>query len=157
MCGYEAILRASVTENGEAVQLLICSESLFLIATTFIDFRPQWQRGLRRIPFWIARALRSWIRIPLKTWTYEGISKRFRTESITKYTLTFGITSWEATQRVMAAKLTRLTHIIAIQLNLVAERCTICISLSRWPVRKLLDTPSYVSVFFLLCIALLCR
>jgi len=54
------------------------------------------------------------------TGQYEGLSKSFRTESSTKYTLTFGITRWEATQRVMAAaKLTRLTHKIAIQLHLV--------------------------------------
>jgi hypothetical protein len=46
-------------------------------------------------------------------------------------------TRWEATQRVMAAKLTRLTHKIAIQLHLVAESCTICSSRSRWQVRKL--------------------
>jgi hypothetical protein len=52
---------------------------------------------------------------------YENVSKSFRTDSITKYTLTFGITCWEATQRVMAAKLTRLTHKIAIQLHLMAE------------------------------------
>jgi hypothetical protein len=50
-------------------------------------------------------------------------------------------TRWEATHSVMAAKLIRLTHKIAIQLHLVAESCTICSSLSRWPVRKLLDTP----------------
>jgi len=43
----------------------------------------------------------------------------------------------------MAAKITRLTHKISIQLQLVAERCTTCISRSRRPVRKLLDTPSY--------------
>jgi len=43
----------------------------------------------------------------------------------------------------MEAKLTRLTHKIAIQLHLVAENCTICSSCSRRPVRKLLDTPSY--------------
>jgi hypothetical protein len=53
-------------------------------------------------------------------------------------------TRWEATQGVMVAKLTRLTHIIAIQLHLVAERCTICSSRSRRPVRKLMDTPSYI-------------
>jgi hypothetical protein len=47
---------------------------------------------------------------------------------------------------VMAAKLTRLTHKIAIQVNLVAEICTICSSRSRRPVRKPLDTPSCVSV-----------
>jgi hypothetical protein len=45
----------------------------------------------------------------------------------------------------MAAKLTRLTHKIAVQLHLVAENCTICISHSRRLVRKLLDTPSYVA------------
>jgi hypothetical protein len=42
----------------------------------------------------------------------------------------------------MAAKLTRLTHKIAIQLHLVAESCTICSSRSRRPVQKLLDTHS---------------
>jgi hypothetical protein len=52
---------------------------------------------------------------------YEGVSKSFRTESILKYTITFDITRWEATQRVMAAKLTGLIHKIAIQLHLVAE------------------------------------
>jgi hypothetical protein len=72
---------------------------------------------------------------------HEGVSKRFRTESITKCTLTFGITRWGATQRVMAGKLTRLTHKIAIHLHLVAESCTICSSRSRRPVRKLLDHP----------------
>jgi hypothetical protein len=36
--------------------------------------------------------------------------------------LTFGIiTHWEAIQRVMAAKLARLTHKIAIQLHLVQQ------------------------------------
>jgi hypothetical protein len=44
----------------------------------------------------------------------------------------------------MAAKLNRLTHKIAMQLHLVAESCTICSSSSRRPVRKLLDTPSYI-------------
>jgi hypothetical protein len=44
----------------------------------------------------------------------------------------------------MAAKLTRLTHKIAIQLHLVAESCTVCSSRSRRPVPKLLDTPSYM-------------
>jgi hypothetical protein len=52
-----------------------------------------------------------------------------RTESITKYTLTTINTRWEATQRVMAAELTRLTHNIAIHVRLVAESCTICSSL----------------------------
>jgi len=42
----------------------------------------------------------------------------------------------------MVAKLTRLTHTIVIHLNQVAESCTICSSCSRWPVQKLLDTPS---------------
>jgi hypothetical protein len=56
---------------------------------------------------------------------YEGVSKSFRTESITKYTLTTINTRWDATQRVMVAKLIRLIHKIAIQLHLVAESCTI--------------------------------
>jgi len=41
----------------------------------------------------------------------------------------------------MAEKLTRLTHKIAIQLHLVAEN-----SRSRRPVRKILDTPSYIGI-----------
>jgi len=44
----------------------------------------------------------------------------------------------------MATKLTRLTHRLVIQLYLVAESCTICNCRFRWPVRKLLDTPSYL-------------
>jgi hypothetical protein len=45
----------------------------------------------------------------------------------------------------MATKLTRLTHKIAIQLHIMAESSTICSCRSRWPVRKLLDTLSYVA------------
>jgi hypothetical protein len=52
-------------------------------------------------------------------------------------------TRWEATQRVMAAKLTRRTQKIAIQLHLVAESCIICSFRSRRAVRKLLVTLSY--------------
>jgi hypothetical protein len=52
---------------------------------------------------------------------YESVSKSFRTESITIYTLTTINTRWEAIQRIMAAKLTILTHNIAIKLHLVAE------------------------------------
>jgi hypothetical protein len=44
----------------------------------------------------------------------------------------------------MVAKFTRLTHKIAVQLHLTTESCTIYSSRSRLPVRKLLDTPSYV-------------
>jgi hypothetical protein len=55
-------------------------------------------------------------------------------------------TWWEATQRIMAAKLTRLTHKIAIQLHLVTESCTICSCRSKLPVRKLLDTPTYIGI-----------
>jgi len=42
----------------------------------------------------------------------------------------------------MVAKFTRPTHKIAIKLHLVAERCIICSSRSRRPVRKLLDIHS---------------
>jgi hypothetical protein len=48
----------------------------------------------------------------------------------------------------MAAKLTRLTHKIAIQRHPIAESCTIRSSRSRLPVWKLLDTPSYGNMFF---------
>jgi hypothetical protein len=72
---------------------------------------------------------------------YDGASKSVWTESITKWTIIS--TRWEATQNFKVAKLTRLTHKIAIQLHLVAELCTICNSRSRRLVRKLLDTPSY--------------
>jgi hypothetical protein len=74
-----------------------------------------------------------------------SLAKSSRTESITKYMLITINTRWEATQRVTAANLTRLTHKIAIQLQLMAESCTICSSRSRRPVRKLLDTPSYTN------------
>jgi hypothetical protein len=77
---------------------------------------------------------------------YEGVSKSFRTESITKYKLTTINTRWEATRRVMAANLTRLTHKIAIRLHLVAESCTACSSRFRRPVRKLVDTLSHGKV-----------
>jgi hypothetical protein len=73
---------------------------------------------------------------------YKGLSNSFR---ITKYKLTAVNSHWEATQRVVTAKLTTLTLKIAIQLHLVAESCTICSSRSRRPVRKLLDTPSYLN------------
>jgi len=45
----------------------------------------------------------------------------------------------------MTVKLTRPTHKIAIQLHLLAQSCTICSSRSRRPVRKLLDTSSYMT------------
>jgi len=51
--------------------------------------------------------------------------------------------SLEAIQKVMAAKLTRLTHKIAIQVHIVTESCTICSFSSGRPVGKLLDTLSY--------------
>jgi hypothetical protein len=44
----------------------------------------------------------------------------------------------------MAAKLTGLTHKIAIRLHLVAESSATCSSRSRRPVRKLLDAPLYM-------------
>jgi len=44
----------------------------------------------------------------------------------------------------MATKLTRQTHKIAIQLQLVSEGCAICSSRFRRPVWKLLNTPSYL-------------
>jgi hypothetical protein len=77
--------------------------------------------------------------------TYEGVSTSFRTDSITKihsYNNKHSLRS--NTKRVTAAKLTRLTHKIAIQLHLAAEIRTIRSSRSRRLVRKLLDTPGYI-------------
>jgi hypothetical protein len=68
---------------------------------------------------------------------------------VDKYTLAKINTRWEAIRSVMAAKLTRLTHKIAIELHVVAESCTICSSRSRRSIRKLLDTPSYMQQIFL--------
>jgi hypothetical protein len=82
----------------------------------------------------------------LQSTSYEGVSKRLWTESITKYTLTTVNTRWQAIQTVTAAKITRLTQKMAIQLHLVTESSTICSSRARRPVRKLLDTPCYLSV-----------
>jgi hypothetical protein len=97
-----------------------------------------WKTG--RLPITKQKCLSTTVR-SMAPFTEEGVSKSFRTESITTYTLTKINTRWEAIQRVMAAKLTRLTHQIAIQLHLVAESCNICSSRSRRPVRELLDTP----------------
>jgi hypothetical protein len=83
---------------------------------------------------------------PLFMYIYEGVSKIFRTESITKWTTTKIIDTRETTQRVMAAKFTRQIHKIAIQLHLVAESSIICSSRSRRPVRKLSDTSPYVFI-----------
>jgi hypothetical protein len=56
--------------------------------------------------------------------------------------------------KIMTAKLSRLTHKVAIQLHLAAESCTICSFRSRRPVPKLLDTPSYLYFFTLIIIAI---
>jgi len=94
-------------------------------------------------------SLLRWTKITSDFWLYvhifififsiQGAPKNFWTESI-KYMLTFGISRWDATQRAMAAKLTRLTHKIEIQLYLVAESHNTCSSHSRQPAQKLLDT-----------------
>jgi hypothetical protein len=76
----------------------------------------------------------------------RGCIQKFPDWVYNKYTLTTINTCWEAIQRLMAAKLTRLTQWIAIQLQLVAESFTIFSSLFRRPVRKLLDTPPYTPV-----------
>jgi len=85
-------------------------------------------------------------KLPLNMLLYEGVSKSFWTELITKCTITTINTYWEVTQRVMVAKFTRLTHKIVIQLHLVTESHTICSSHSRQPFQKLLVTPSYVMI-----------
>jgi hypothetical protein len=51
---------------------------------------------------------------------YECVSRSSQAESITKYMLTTINTRWEATQCVMAAKLTRLTQKIEIPFEVLA-------------------------------------
>jgi hypothetical protein len=75
--------------------------------------------------------------------TLRGCIQKFP-DWVDNETTTIINTRWEASQRVMTAKLARLTHKIAIQLHLVAESCIICSSHARRPVRKLLDTSSYL-------------
>jgi len=75
---------------------------------------------------------------------YQDVSKSFRTESITKQKQTH-------VEKQHKTKLTRLSHKIAIQKQLVAETCTICSSRSRRPVRKLLGRPSYDLTFVWSC------
>jgi hypothetical protein len=75
---------------------------------------------------------------------YEGVFKLSGLSHNEIYTLTTISTRWETTQRVTAAKLTRLTHKIAIQLHLVAESRPICSSRSRRPARNFLHTHSYM-------------
>jgi hypothetical protein len=53
----------------------------------------------------------------------RGFIQKFPDWVITKHTLTAINTRWEATQMVMAAKLTRLTYKTSIQLHLMAESC----------------------------------
>jgi hypothetical protein len=121
--------------------------NISLPAPTALSHVASWEYGCmpHKCP-WTCTAV---IKFSVERYRYEGVSKSFRTESITKYTLTKINTRWEATQRVMAAKLTRLAHKLAIQLHLVAESCSICSSRSWQPVRKLLDTPSCVlNAFF---------
>jgi hypothetical protein len=77
----------------------------------------------------------------------EGVPKSFRTELVMKYKLTTIKTHSKATQMVMVAKLTILTHKIALELHLVAEGYTVCSSSSRKLVRQLLVTPSYVALY----------
>jgi len=77
--------------------------------------------------------------------TWIDIRGRIQAE-LAAATTTIINTRWEATQNVMAAKLTRLTYKTAMRLHLVAESSTIWSSRARRPVRKLLDTPSYGAI-----------
>jgi hypothetical protein len=88
--------------------------------------------------YWLSHCSSYTHRMQIK-WTYDGYPK---VSGLSHNEITTN-TSWEAIQRVMAAKLAILTHKIAIQLHLVAESSTVCSSRSRRPVRKLLITPWY--------------
>jgi hypothetical protein len=71
------------------------------------------------------------------------MSLKFRNSCRLHYTCTTVNTLEEAIQRVMVAKLTRVTQKIAILWHLVEESFTTCRSQSWRQVRKLLDTPLY--------------
>jgi hypothetical protein len=147
-CRWELRLNFCGYFNG--VSLCVFLKSKFVRHWRFCS--QELERTLRLLCLWFWTSLMSHI--------YEGVSKSFWTQRITKCTLTTINTSWEATQRVMATKLTTLTYKIAIQLRLVAESYTICSSGSRRPVRKLLDTLSYTvhimvyTLLFLTCLNL---
>jgi hypothetical protein len=92
---------------------------------------------------WIRNKSKSVVRTTLQKWYHvRDCIQKFPDWVITKYTLTTINIHWEAIQRVMEAKLTRLTHKIAIQLHPDVESCTICSSRCRRSVRKRLDTLS---------------
>jgi hypothetical protein len=99
----------------------------------------------RTVSMWDPSLLRHFKSLLGKS-SIRGWIQKFPDWVITKYMLTTINSCWEATQRVMAAKLTRLTHKIAIQLQLVAKSCITHSCHSRRPVRKLLDTPSYSAI-----------
>jgi len=123
--GIEGLLDAEAgqwtdpTERCAAQHPLIYLDSIFL----FFMVRPHFtQLHFLALSIIIAEVI--------YTWVYPKVSG-------------LSYTRWKATQRIMIAKLTRLTHKMATQLRLVADSCTFCTSRSRRPVRKLLDTPSY--------------
>jgi len=85
----------------------------------------------------MSRILHNYIIDPTVNTKYEGISKSFRIDNEmyaynNKHLL-------RRTQRVMAAKLTKLSYKTEQQLNLVADSSTVCSCPSRRPIRKLLD------------------
>jgi hypothetical protein len=109
-----------------ALNYCVIEDTLFVVVWTFILHLRWWQT--KRNPYGMLWKLHTWrvhsfrfsgrnvlfpaFNIPCSqrfascTWhpAYKGVSKSFRTESITKYTLKTINTLREATQRVMAAK-----------------------------------------------------
>jgi hypothetical protein len=86
-------------------------------------------------------AFTAWCSAEARGQLYLYVGGSFRTESITKHA------SNTHSLRSNTTGYGDKTHQIAIQLHLVAESCTVCSSRSRWPVRKLLDAPSYIKHF----------
>jgi hypothetical protein len=84
----------------------------------------------------------------MQTWPrrriYESVSKSFRTESITKSRTTTKTPVEKQHKGLWRQNSLDLTHKIAIQLQVAAESSTICSSLLRRLVRKLLDTLSHL-------------
>jgi hypothetical protein len=99
----------------------VCSRKLIAIFTN--------RHAALRNPNHQEEVIYCWVMI-FRTRQLEGRIQKFPDWIDNEITTAVRInTHWEATQRVMEAKLTRLAHKIALQLHLVAENSTICRSL----------------------------
>jgi len=131
---YEVTNKAKKLDGffGTDLKKMGCGDEKFI---ELDQDRAQWRafvRGSRRISTFQSDM----------TTRNDGVSKSFRTESITNHQQQILVEK----RHKGPVKLTTPTDKIALQLHVVAESCTVCNSHSRRPVRKLLDTPSYLNI-----------